>query len=150
PNLQPVGVGPHGETVRQLLQPGFHSGTLPKLFARLRRAERDAAATGNWQAVRVCRQDLLRVERALQRLLAREVVELVQQSPQWRGQQISAGKVALSTNRISLELIHPEYPAEPVWLDLEEQAGWLVAGLHASGWLERVTKDQQEVVSIAV
>lgn len=149
PHLQPVAVGPHGETVRQLLQPGFHSGTLPKLFARLRRAERDAAVTGNWQAVRVCRQDLLRVDRALQRLLDREVVELVQQSPQWKSQQLRAGAVVLASNRISLELAHPQYPAEPVWVDVEDQGGWLVAGLRAPGWLERVTDDQREVVSIA-
>src|SRR5262249_50941830 len=42
PTLQPVAVGSHGETVRRLLHPGFHSGTLPKLYARQRHAEEAA------------------------------------------------------------------------------------------------------------
>src|SRR5262249_15788248 len=36
PTPEPVLIGTHGETMRRLLQPGFHSGTIPKLFARLR------------------------------------------------------------------------------------------------------------------
>jgi hypothetical protein len=37
--LTPVVVGHHGETIRGLLRPGFHSGTLPKMFSRLRRGK---------------------------------------------------------------------------------------------------------------
>ena len=33
--VRPAVVGGHGETVARLLRPGFHSGTIPKLFARL-------------------------------------------------------------------------------------------------------------------
>src|SRR5262249_35516146 len=36
----PAAIGAHGETVRGLLQPGFHSGTVPRLYARLRPAGR--------------------------------------------------------------------------------------------------------------
>ena len=35
--LRPVLVGGHGESMRGMLAPGFHSGTLPKLYRRLRR-----------------------------------------------------------------------------------------------------------------
>src|SRR5262249_57884943 len=38
PTLDAEVVGSHGETVPRLLRPGFHSGTLPKLYAKLRRA----------------------------------------------------------------------------------------------------------------
>src|SRR5207253_2657733 len=38
--LRPVLVGSHGETVPRLLRPGFHSGTVPKLFRKLRQAAR--------------------------------------------------------------------------------------------------------------
>ena len=44
--LDPVLVGSHGETLPRLLRPGFHSGTIPKRFAKLRRAERKAACRG--------------------------------------------------------------------------------------------------------
>ena len=40
PKLSPVRIGSHGENMGRLLRPGFHSGTLPKRFAKLRRAER--------------------------------------------------------------------------------------------------------------
>ena len=36
--LRPVVVGGHGETMRGMVAPGFHSGTLPKLYRRLRRS----------------------------------------------------------------------------------------------------------------
>ncbi|MGL6094350.1 MAG: hypothetical protein ACRC7O_00930, partial [Fimbriiglobus sp.] len=42
----PVPLGHHGETMRGLLRPGFHSGTVPKRFRWLRAAARDAEATG--------------------------------------------------------------------------------------------------------
>ena len=47
--LRPEVIGHHGETMLRLLKPGFHSGTLPKLFAKLRRAERRALRKGAWK-----------------------------------------------------------------------------------------------------
>src|SRR5262249_32302571 len=37
--LRPVVIGQHGENLLQMLRPGFHSGTLPRLYTQLRRAE---------------------------------------------------------------------------------------------------------------
>ena len=37
--VRPVMFGGHGESMKGMLAPGFHSGTLPKLFRRLRRAD---------------------------------------------------------------------------------------------------------------
>src|SRR5262249_21783007 len=45
-DLVPQVVGSHGERVIHLIRPGFHSGTLPKLFARLRRARGQAERKG--------------------------------------------------------------------------------------------------------
>ena len=42
--LRPVMLGSHGESMRGLLRPGFHSGTIPKLFRKLRHASRSKAA----------------------------------------------------------------------------------------------------------
>jgi hypothetical protein len=44
PTLKPVRVGSHGETVATFLRPGFHSGTVPKVFHRLRKAQLRTAA----------------------------------------------------------------------------------------------------------
>ncbi|HUR55176.1 MAG TPA: hypothetical protein VMZ71_13665, partial [Gemmataceae bacterium] len=75
--LRPVAVGQHGETVRGLLHRGFHSGTLPRLYARLRAAERDAARTDNWRDVRAYRHALGEVEEAVRRFVARELVAVL-------------------------------------------------------------------------
>ncbi len=45
-DLKPLVVGHHGETIIEFLHPGFRSGTLPKLYARLRKANRRAISTG--------------------------------------------------------------------------------------------------------
>src|SRR5207237_6509609 len=39
--LRPVMIGSHGETMRGLLRPGVHSGSVPKLFRKLRYAYPD-------------------------------------------------------------------------------------------------------------
>ena len=46
PQLKPVRVGAHGETMMRLLRPGIHSGTIPKTYAKLRRALRRFNANG--------------------------------------------------------------------------------------------------------
>ncbi|MBN2578765.1 MAG: hypothetical protein JXB10_07205 [Pirellulales bacterium] len=75
--LQAAAIGAHGETLARLLRPGFHSGTIPKLFAKLRRAERKARKTGNWRAVRKNFRKLQHVEQSLCRFLDREFIALL-------------------------------------------------------------------------
>ncbi len=147
PTLRPVRVGPSGETVHQLLEPGFHSGTVPKLYARLRQAERDALQTNNWQAARTCWHGLQEVEKSLRRLVERELLRLLQETPQWRGEGLSVGQVALAPNRIRIEVRHAGHPAEPAWLDWEEHGDRLVAGIPQPGWLAQAPEGQRETMA---
>ncbi len=50
--IKPVSIGHHGETMQGLLEPGIHSGTIPRLFARWRApsATPSRPATGGWPA----------------------------------------------------------------------------------------------------
>src|SRR5205823_4788620 len=90
--LRPVIVGRDGETVLQLLKNhGGHSGTIPKLFAQLRRAERGAYRTGNWRAARTYRQALREVARAVRLFVERELLVLLQQSKGWGTQPLYVG-----------------------------------------------------------
>ncbi len=150
PMLRPVLVGPHGETVRQLLQPGVHSGTVPRLFTRLRYTEREALKTGNWRAARLCRQSLDETVRTFQRLVTREALTLLRQSPSWKGVGLQVGRVDLASNRVRIALVHEGFPAHPVRLDIESQAGWLVAGIADVGWLGELVPDQQQSVVTAL
>lgn len=132
--LRPVPVGPHGETVHGLLHLGFHSGTVPKLFARLRAAEREAVRTDNWRDARTYREALRNVEEAIRRFVTRDFVVMLNQSPAWTGPRLSVGKVTLGTNRIRLDFV-PEGSEAAAAVEWEDRSGWLVAGWAAPGFL---------------
>jgi hypothetical protein len=136
--LRAVPVGAHGETVKGLLQPGFHSGAVPKLYRRLRKAERDALHSRNWAAARAYRHELDEVARAVERLLDRELIALLREGDGRSDHPVHVGKVQLAVNRVDFELAHAEHPDTPVVVELEFRRGWLLAGLREMGWLRRV------------
>jgi hypothetical protein len=149
-SLQPVIVGAHGETVRGLLQPGFHSGTVPNLYAKLRIAERVATKTRNWHSARAYRHEVEEVADTLRNFVAREMVALLNQSLCWRGNHVAVGPVHLATNRFRLELIHGEHPVHPVEIEIEHRNGWLVAGVRANGWLDKISDDQLQAFCVCL
>ena len=132
PTLKPMIMGPHGETLPALLRPGFHSGTIPKLFARLRKAERGAHQTGNWSAVRSYKANLEHVAKAVGQFLTRDFIALLAQHPYWLGESMTVGKVDLATNQIRVELVNLRYPETPVVLELEYRAAGCWPGSAAS------------------
>lgn len=133
--VKPVRIGHHGETLRGLMQAGFHSGTIPHLFDRLRRAERASARLGNWRAIRSYRQTLEEVKQALKKFVTREMISLVHQSASWASHPLQVGEVQLATNRVEVELQHAQFPAQSLFLQVESRADWLVGEVRASGWL---------------
>src|SRR5262249_6116441 len=66
PTLDPEVVGEHGERVINLLRLGFHSGTLPKLFARLRHT--------HGKAERKAEEGLHHVEQEVRHFVQRELI----------------------------------------------------------------------------
>jgi hypothetical protein len=147
--LRPVALGTHGETVRRLLEPGFHSGTLPKLYARLRAGEREATTTGNWRTVRTCRKELHEVERALRLFLDRELVTLLTQSVGWQQRRLFLGRITMATNRILAEL-HDGTTGPPFTLQFELCSGWLVASVLERGWLDDLLPPQRQALTSAL
>ena len=122
PALQPVAIGTHGETMRRLLQPGFHSGTIPKLFARLRNAEQKALRTGNYTSVRAVQAALEEVEEAVRLFVVREFLVLLAQEESWKKQPLQVGRIRLATNQVRVELLHNDFPEQPVWLEFADTA----------------------------
>jgi hypothetical protein len=132
--LEAVPIGHHGETMARLLRPGFHSGTLPKLFARLRRTERRARLRGDWSPVRKHLQSLVGVEHAIRQFLQRELVALLVQNEGWKRVSPRVGQVRLATNRVVAELASPEWPAGGLGLVFELRSGLLVADRVGEDW----------------
>jgi hypothetical protein len=148
--LRPVALGSHGETLRRLLRPGFHSGTIPKLYAKLRKAERRARITGNWRRSRACRRALHEVQEAVRQFVIRELMYLVNQSRSWQTQKLSVGRVTLASNRVSVELQHDGHPERTVWLSFEECRGWLVAHVRDPAWLGQLSEQEALALNTAL
>lgn len=138
PALSPMVVGSHGETVYRLLRPGFHSGTVPKLFKKLRRAERRRDA----HDVRKHAEALHHVEEAVANFITRDLVALLRASERFpEAWALSVRHVTLTPYRIVAELACPPLGDEPLELQFDEQARFLVAGLGARGWLAALAPD---------
>jgi hypothetical protein len=135
-------VGHHGETILQLLRPGFHSGTVPRLFNHLRHAERQAMATGTWRTARSYRHELQQVEKAVRLFVEREFLVLLSLSKSWKDQPLKAGSIELATRTIRLDLEHGDHASSPVRVTFSEQAGWLMVQIEQVGWLPQVTASQ--------
>ena len=148
--LKPVALGKHGETVAQYLKPGFHSGTVPRLYGQLRRAERRAYRTGQWRPARTARQGLKEVAHSLQVFIEREFLTLLQLSPTWGQQPVRVARVELSSTHFQIELTHMDHPAEPLHLQVEERAGWILCGVPETGWLVHMNDLQRHVFASAL
>jgi hypothetical protein len=142
-NLRPVRVGHHGETMLQLMRPGFRSGTLPKLFAHLRRAGRRAYWTDNWRASERQLHALHDVEELVRRFVDRELAALLEASRGWGAAQLTAGEIELGINAVRIELYSPDHGEDSLWISFEEHAGWLVAGLSRRGWLDQLSTESR-------
>ncbi len=149
-NLRKAVIGHHGETMVQLLRPGFRSGTIPKLYARLRRASRKAYWTGNWKACGKHLKSLLHLSGAIEAFTERELVETLRESRSWADRSLRTGKIHLATNRILIELYCPELSENSLWLGFEEQQGWLVAEIDERGWLDHLAFAQRQALASAL
>jgi hypothetical protein len=119
--LGPVVVGSHGETVARLLRPGLHSGTVPKIYARLR---------GAWGAAAHKQHEALHhVKDSLHHFVDRDLLAVLAGSRRWNGTPIEVTDIRLGTNRIRFELRCPTLGGENVCLDFEEHTGQLIAGI---------------------
>lgn len=144
--LQPSVVGHHSETVIKLMKPGFHSGTLPKLYRKLRRAERTARAS----ALPALHRAAHDVEHAVASFAERELCALLEKLRAFEGAPVTVEGVELGSNRVRIALGCTALGERAFVLAFEEQSGWLVAGLAQHGWLRATSPAQREAVALAL
>lgn len=132
PELGPVIVGSHGEPVYRFLRPGFHSGTVPTLFKKLRKSER----RGDAALARRHVEALHHVEVAMERLFMREVKALLVRSGQLpEASELTVEHVTITPSRIALDLGCPPLGDRPLRLAFAEQSGFLMAAVVEPGFL---------------
>jgi hypothetical protein len=160
--LDPVTIGSHGETMLRLMRPGFHSGTLPKLYAKLRRAERRRQDT----KARRRREELHHVEEAVRHFAERGLVATLAGSRALAaGRTLFVGPVHAATNRILVEInstmpvdlsegsataVMRRLAPESLEIAFEVQSGWLVSGITRPGWLTGLTREERLALADAL
>lgn len=138
--LDAVIIGHHGETMTRFLKPGVHSGTVPKLFEKIRHAawKRDPEIIKHKEA-------LHHVEESIRTFAEREMVPLLAECAAWTGGPLHVGRIDVASNRIRLELWCAKIASEPLRISFEEQSGWLIAGLQSHGFA-RELRDAQKIL----
>jgi len=172
-NLRTAVVGHHGETVLRLLKPGIHSGTLPKLYRKLRRAEQ-AKSPRKRRAASKHQKAIHEVCHGLEHFFQRELVALLHASRRWP-YRLEMGHVIVSSNSIMVEVYCPELQAaptetgdqqaasdvtasdaaanaaqQPLMLRYDEQSGWLLGSVASAGWLSRLSREHRDVLRNAL
>ncbi|VTT99399.1 Uncharacterized protein OS=Isosphaera pallida (strain ATCC 43644 / DSM 9630 / IS1B) GN=Isop_2506 PE=4 SV=1 [Gemmataceae bacterium] len=140
--LRPVTLGSHGESMRGLLRPGFHSGTVPKLFRKLRTADRARAGR--------LHHDLEHAAEGVHRFVERELVHLLARCPDWGGAALGVGAVRLGCQRVTVELVAPALGRDPFVIGFENVGGEIDARVEQAGWAAALTAAQRRAFAAAL
>src|SRR5262249_51899334 len=126
------------------LKLGFHSGTVPKLYRKLRRAERRG------KIARKQREALHHLGAAVRHFTEREFVYLLDMSRSWGKVPFSVGRVEMGCTSIRIELLGPEASTLSAWVVFELRDGSLAACVQRWGWLKSVREDSQPALAVAL
>jgi hypothetical protein len=146
-DLRPVVVGSHGETLIRLMRLGIHSGTLPRLFAKLRRAARRADPSRRIRDLMGYYGKLHHVELQVRHFFDREFLGFLAESPAFRQTPLEIGETDVGTNSLRVEIRAPELGPDQLWLAFEEQAGYVIARVWRHGWLRNLNAEQHAAIS---
>jgi len=144
--ILPVPIGSHGETLSRLLRPGFHSGTLPKIFRKLRKLEHRDSSLGRFTSRRSAQEQLHHVEHDIRSFVDRELISLLQKSPSLGDLQIVCTTIQTASNSFSIEFLCSSNPGELAQIRFQEQSGWLIATIAEAGWLKSISTEQRNSV----
>jgi hypothetical protein len=149
--LPRVLIGSHGETMPRLLRPGFHSGTLPRTFSRMRRAGRKRTRLPESEArLERLRDERHHVEEAVAHFVERELLKLLAHSRAWGDLPGAVARVETSSNRVRVDLHFPDLGDEPLGLAFEHASGWVLADSCNPPWVDRLADDRRRVLQAAI
>lgn len=149
--LAAMPVGRHGETIRRLLRRGFHSGTVPKAFARLRRYQGGRFVGGVARLIGSGRPSAGKAARALGQLEAaaadigrfveRECLRLLASVPAYRHRQVVVRDVHLATSSLRVRLSRGE--ATDTTIRFVQDADQTILVVDGDGWLAEASPNDR-------
>lgn len=147
--VKPIIIGHHGETMLRMLKPGFHSGTIPKAFKKLRRARLKAVAKGNPAILRKAYEPLAEARHCLHDAVQRELIQLLRDCPAWE-HEVEIGEIKLSTNQVEIELRCTAWPDQSAWISFADQSGRVIAGVLRPGWINHLEHGPRLILRNAI
>jgi hypothetical protein len=144
--LRPLAIGHHGESMVGFLKPGFHSGTIPKLYTKLRRA----AWKDDERGVAKQKEGLHHVEEAIGMFVDRQLVSMLNEVPAFTPTDVALQHVEIGSNRVQIEIVCPSIGPGAARIRFEQQSGWLVASLPETGWIDRLDDAHRTIFEIAL
>ena len=148
--LVPVPLGHHGESMRGLLRPGFHSGTIPALYKKLRAAVKSSARSGEPAAAGKPLDGLHHVEEAVTEFVERELVALLQRADGWGEWKVAAGPVHLGLQSVTAEVVSGKLPHRPAVFTFTHRDGEISGAVTKPGFTDELPVGQREVWDTAV
>lgn len=148
--VKPVLVGSHGESMIRLMKPGFHSGTVPKIFAKLRKAERTVSHHRRIRHLDKYREKLHHTVHDVKHFVERELTNLLNESRAFADSPASVGKIRVASNSITVELKCPAVGGHSMWLAFQEQSGWLMTRITNTGWADELNAEQFAALQLAM
>lgn len=147
--LQPTMIGSHGETLRRLLRPGFHSGTIPKAWAGLRRADKLTARGQTYAKTHVnALQQLHHCKEDLAHFFNYELLAGLNLSSLWETPPLRLDHVELTPNRIIASFSCPF--GQRANLTLIEHAGRILMRCEDAEWRSLLSQKQREIWELAL
>ena len=146
----PVPIGHHGESARGLLRPGFHSGTVPKLYQRLRSAVGLGDSTVRHTPTSRWVHELHEIAIAARALVRRDVIPLLRSAHCWQGLTPVDGPVDVGVQQLTVRLRVEELAGPDLAIAFEHQDGRVLARVVDVGWTDFLTPAQVETLAVAV
>jgi hypothetical protein len=139
-------IGHHGESMVAFMKPGFHSGTIPKLYTKLRRA----AWKDDERGVAKQKEGLHHVEEAVMTFVDRQLVSMLNEVASFKPTDVAVTHVEIGSNRVQAELVCPSINSERCTIRFEQQSGWLVASIPDPGWVAALDDHHRKIFEISL
>jgi hypothetical protein len=133
--LKPVMIGSHGETMRRLLRPGFHSGTVPKFYRKCRRADEAKSSR--------LHHEFEHLAVAVEQFATREFIHLLRQCPEWGNLDVQVEGISFGCQRLTMALAAPGLGRDHFSIAFENVDGHVEAAIEQTGWVDKLTVRQQ-------
>ncbi len=146
--LTPVPLGHHGETMHGLLHPGFHSGTIPKLFRKLRSLIQKAQHAGQPTKMAKPIENLHHVEHAIHSFVEREFIAAIKRDAHWAEVPLNLNAIELGVQSVAIELTSGE--TEPARIAFLHHEGEIHAEVLNAGFISTLNSDLRASWDVAI